>query len=225
MSFCPYYKIKYNRELLGEFSSSLLKEIRLVAAFIERRKEVGSIYFGGGTPALAIDYLPEVVNLTKSLFDVKGDMGIELHPGDVNPTLLEKLKKIRFNMISLGIQSFKDTCLSVLERDRIDNIASLRMIKDFNFEVIDVDLIFGIPGQSEEDLVYDFRVAVENGATQISTYPFIEFTYAGLKNKPAGREVKKKMLEALVCVSEEMGFSRSSIWTFSKAGASFSILR
>jgi menaquinone C8-methyltransferase len=216
--FCPYYKIKYNRELLGEFTSSLLKEIRLVASLIERRKEVGSIYFGGGTPALAIDYLSEVVNLTKSLFDVKGDMGIELHPRDVNPILLEKLKKIGFNMISVGIQSFKDTCLSALERDRIDNIARLRMIKDFNFEVIDVDLIFGIPGQSEEDLIYDFRVAAENGATQISTYPFIEFTYAELKNKPLGREVKKKMLEALVYVSEELGFDRSSIWTFSKGG-------
>ncbi len=216
--FCPYYKIKYNRELLGEFSSSLLKEIKLVAALAKGRKEIGSIYFGGGTPALAIDYIPEIVGLTKSLYDVRGDMGIELHPRDVKPELLEKLKGCGFNMISVGIQSFKDTCLSALERDRIDNIARLRMVKDFDFEVIDVDLIFGIPGQSEKDLTRDFEVASENGATQISTYPFIEFTYAELKNKPLGREVKKKMLDGLVHISEKLGFERSSIWTFSKGG-------
>ncbi len=216
--FCPYYKVKYNNELLRDFSRSLLKEIKLVAALAKGTKEIGSIYFGGGTPALAIDYIPEIVGLTKSLFDVRGDMGIELHPRDVKPELLEKLKGCGFNMISVGIQSFKDTCLSALERDRIDNVARLRMVRDFNFEVIDADLIFGIPGQSEEDLVYDFRTAAENGATQISTYPFIEFTYAELKNKPPGRIAKKKMLEDLVDISEKLGYRRSSIWTFSKGG-------
>ncbi len=214
--FCPYYKVKYDRELLKKFSIALLKEIKLVASLTEKRKEIESIYFGGGTPALAIDYLPQIINLTKSLFDVKGDMGIELHPVDVNRELLGKLKRYGFNMISIGIQSFHDTSLSALERERIDNKAKLRMLGDFKFEVVDVDLIFGIPGQSSGDLVYDFKTAAENGATQISTYPFIEFTYAELKNKPLGKKVKKKMLNDLVNISEKLGYRRSSIWTFSK---------
>jgi menaquinone C8-methyltransferase len=216
--FCPYYKVKYNRELLEEFYLALLKEIKLISSLAGGRKEIESIYFGGGTPALAIDYLPEIIGLTKSLFDIKGDMGIELHPRDVNPALLEKLKKYGFNMISIGVQSFQDTSLSELERDKIDNKAKLKMLKDFNFEVIDVDLIFGIPGQKGKDLVNDFRIAAENGATQISTYPFIEFTYAELKNKPLGKVEKKKMLDKLVDISKELGFRRSSIWTFSKGG-------
>jgi len=216
--FCPYYKVKYNRELLKEFCRALLEEIKLMASLAGGRKEIESIYFGGGTPALAVDYLPEIIEVTRKLFDVKGDIGIELHPRDVTPDLLEKLKRYGFNMISIGIQSFMDTSLSALEREKTDNRAKLIMLGDFNFEVIDVDLIFGIPGQSEEDLVYDFRTAAENGATQISTYPFIEFTYAELKNKPPGKKEKKKMLDSLVDVSKEMGYSRSSIWTFSKGG-------
>jgi menaquinone C8-methyltransferase len=216
--FCPYYKVKYDLELLKKFCRALLEEIKLMASLAGGRKEIESIYFGGGTPALVVDYLPEIIKVTRNLFDVKGDMGIELHPRDVTPGLLEKLKIYGFNMISIGIQSFLDTSLSALERDRIDNKARLRMVKDFNFEVIDVDLIFGIPGQNEEDLVYDFRTAAENGATQISTYPFIEFTYADLKNKPLGKKEKKKMLDSLVDVSKKMDYSRSSIWTFSKGG-------
>jgi len=216
--FCPYYKVKYDRGLLKEFCQALLKEIKLISSLAGGRKEIESIYFGGGTPALAIDYLPEIIGLTKSLFDIKGDMGIELHPRDVNPVLLEKLKKCGFNMISIGVQSFQETSLSELERDKIDNKAKLKMLKDFNFELIDVDLIFGIPGQKGKDLVNDFRIAAENGAMQISTYPFIEFTYAELKNKPLGKVEKKKMLDKLVGISKELGFRRSSIWTFSKGG-------
>ncbi len=216
--FCPYYKVKYDRELLKEFCQALLKEIKFISSLAGSRKEVESIYFGGGTPVLAIDYLPEIIGLTKSLFNVKGDIGIELHPRDVNPVLLEELRKCGFNMISIGVQSFLDTSLSELERERIDNRAKLRMLGDYDFEVIDVDLIFGIPGQSGEDLVYDFRTAAENGATQISTYPFIEFTYAELKNRPLGKKEKKEMLDKLVDISKELGFERSSIWTFSKGG-------
>ncbi|MEA2015429.1 MAG: radical SAM protein [Actinomycetota bacterium] len=214
--FCPYYKVKYDRELMKEFIHSLKREIKLIASLTESKKEIESIYFGGGTPALAIDYIPEIINLTKDLFKLRGDMGIELHPRDVNRELLGRLKNCGFNMISIGIQSFHDTSLSELERERIDNKAKLRMLKDFNFEVIDVDLIFGIPGQSSEELTGDFKTAAENGATQISTYPFIEFTYSELKNKPLGKKEKKKMLGDLADTGKKLGYRRSSIWTFSK---------
>jgi oxygen-independent coproporphyrinogen-3 oxidase len=215
-TFCPYYKIEYDRSLLKIFHNALLKEIKLVSGLAGKRKDIESIYFGGGTPVLMIDYLPEIIDLVKNLFNIKGNMGIELHPRDINETLLEKLKKYGFNMISIGIQSFQDKCISFLEREKIDSIGKLRLVKEFKFTLVDVDLIFGMPGQTKKDLTDDFIIAVENGATQISTYPFIEFSYASIKNKPLNQKLKKQMLESLLDISEKTDYRRSSIWTFSK---------
>lgn len=215
-SFCPYYKIEYDRSLLKNFHNALLKEIKLVAGLAGERKDIESIYFGGGTPVLMIDYLPEIMGSVKSFFNVKGNMGIELYPGDINEVLLEKLKKNGFNMVSVGIQSFQDKCISILKREKIDSIGKLRLVKKFKFTAVDVDLIFGLPGQTKEDLTGDFVTAAENGATQISTYPFIEFSYTKIKNKPINRKLKKQMLEGLLNISEKTGYRRSSIWTFSK---------
>jgi len=55
-----------------------------VSGLSVKRKDIESIYFGGGTPALMVDYLPEIIDLVRSLFNVKGYMGIELHPRDRN---------------------------------------------------------------------------------------------------------------------------------------------
>jgi oxygen-independent coproporphyrinogen-3 oxidase len=82
-------------------------------------------------------------------------------------------------MSRLGIQSFNEKNLSTLSRkEKSDNRQKLEMIAKKGFRAIDVDLIFGIPGQTPKDLREDMIKAAEYGATQISTYPFIEFTYA-----------------------------------------------
>ncbi len=203
-----YDKEKYNEENGGKSKKSWGKS--------SSKRDIESIYFGGGSPALAIDYLPQIISTVKDLFNIKGNTGIELHPADINGVLLEKLKDCGFNMLSIGVQSFQDRCISALGRERIDGAGKLKLVKKFNFDVVDVDLIFGIPGQKEEDLVRDFKTAAENGATQISTYPFIEFSYARLKNKPLDRRQKKKMLESLVDTSKKLGYIRTSIWTFSR---------
>ncbi len=220
--FCPYYKVKYDKNLLEDFCRALIKEVELAAELSRNsrdktgKKNIESIYFGGGSPALAVDYLPEILSRVKSLFSLEGDMGIELNPSDVNEVLLEKLKDCGFNMVSIGVQSFQDKCLAALERERIDSVKKLGLVKKFKFDVVDVDLIFGIPGQGEKDLVRDFITAAENGATQVSTYPFIEFSYTGLKDRPPDSRQKKRMLAGLMDISRKAGFKRSSIWTFSK---------
>lgn len=223
--FCPYYKVKYDKVLMEDFCGALIKEVELVAELSRSgsgkkgKKNIESIYFGGGSPALAVDYLPRILSRVNELFNLEGNMGIELHPSDIDKTTLIKLKDCGFNMVSIGVQSFQHKCIAALERESIDSVEKLKLVKKFNFDVIDVDLIFGIPGQREEDLVQDFITAAENGATQVSTYPFIEFSYAGLKNKPPGSRQKKRMLAGLMDISRKTGFRRSSIWTFSKRGS------
>lgn len=181
-----------------------------------RKKEVTSVYFGGGSPALIVDYMFELMDIINDLFIIKGDMGIELHPREINERLLKRLKGLGFNMISIGVQSFQDSCLISLGRERINNKDKLKTAKKAGFKAIDVDLIFGIPGQTKEDLIKDFKIAADLGATQISTYPFIEFSYTTAVKNPLSKSLSKEMLQILSNISKGMGYSRSSVWTFTR---------
>jgi oxygen-independent coproporphyrinogen-3 oxidase len=218
-AFCPYYKVKYDKSLMEVFIGSLLKEIDLIKENNNRKYSISSIYFGGGSPALAADRLPLIISKIKTVFDIRGNSGIELHPRDIDPGLLKILRRNGFDMASIGVQSFLEKCLLSLGREITDSRKKVRMAARAGFKVIDTDLIFGIPGQTPEDLAADFETAARYGATQISTYPFIEFSYTGLRERPADKDTQKKMLDCLLEVSKKMGFERSSVWTFLKKGS------
>lgn len=214
-SFCPYNKELYDEKKAFEYKEALLKEIKL-ANLRYKKQDLTSLYFGGGTPALLIDYLEEIINVVKENFNLKGSLAIELHPSNINLNLLNKLKTLGFNMLSVGIQSFNKNCLENLGRKENNEAEKIKLIKEVGFETIDVDLIFGIPGQSIEELKEDVVLAFELGATQISTYPFIDFSYTNNKRKPLSSSEKKKMLFELVNLSKEIGLDRTSVWTFAK---------
>ena len=214
-SFCPYNKVLYDEKKAFEYKEALLKEIEL-ANTRYKKQDITSLYFGGGTPALLIEYLEEIIYTVKENFNLKGSLAIELHPSNINLSLLNKLKKLGFNMISVGIQSFNKDCLESLGRKEKNEAEKIKLVKEVGFETIDVDLIFGIPNQSIEDLKEDMVLAFEIGATQISTYPFIDFSYANNKRKPLSANEKKKMLFELVNMAEEIGLDRTSVWTFAK---------
>lgn len=218
-SFCPYYKIKYNEELIKRYKDALIKEIKLIGTKYKDSK-ITSIYFGGGTPSLMIDCLYDIISEIKAIFHVNCDIGIELHPRDINVELGTKLKDIGFTMVSIGVQSFRKEELETLGRDYIDGREKVKIIKEVGFNVIDVDLIFGIKGQTVEDLRIDFTTAFEVGATQVSTYPFIDFSYASNKHEPLKTKDKKELLLMLEELSKNMGLNRTSVWTFGIKGKS-----
>ncbi|MCT4585771.1 MAG: radical SAM protein [Peptostreptococcaceae bacterium] len=119
-SFCPYQKVLYEKELAKNYKDALIKEIKLVGESLETKKEIESLYFGGGTPSLLIDYIKEILDTLDLYFDIKNGIGIELHPNDVDEDLVKKIKELNINMISLGIQSFDTGVLNVLGRKNIN---------------------------------------------------------------------------------------------------------
>ncbi len=215
--FCPYYKIKYDASLASKYVDALIKEIHLKSSKVGKKRVATSLYFGGGSPSLIINSLGRVLDAFKEHFVIEGNIGTELHPDNVTPSLIAELKDIGFDIVSLGIQSFNEKNLSTLGRkEKSDNRQKLEMIAKKGFRAIDVDLIFGIPGQTPKDLREDMIKAAEYGATQISTYPFIDFTYASNKQKPLNKREKRILLDSIVKTSEEIGFTRTSVWTFAK---------
>lgn len=217
-SFCPYCKVVYNSETAARYKTALLKEIDLVGQYIKNRKRASSLYFGGGTPALMIDDLADIINKLKRYFDITDGIGVELHPDDINEGNLEKLKLAGVTMVSVGIQSFHSDCLRKLGRCGRSFIDRLKLARKADFDVVDVDLIFGIPGQTDEILIEDINTAFQCGATQISTYPFIDFTFADNNYKPLSQKSKKRMLQALTAHCRSIGQDRTSVWTFANPG-------
>lgn len=215
-SFCPYCKVVYEKNLAQQYKNALLKEIELVGKTATKKKKVTSLYFGGGTPALMIDSLEEIICKLGEYFEITDGIGVELHPEDITYSNLEKLKSIGVTMLSLGMQSFEESCLKKIGRSSVDFEKKLKIVKEANFKVVDIDLIFAIPGQSEEILKKDISTAFEYGATQISTYPFIDFTFANNTYKPLSHNTKKQMLKYLSELCDEMGLDRTSVWTFAK---------
>jgi oxygen-independent coproporphyrinogen-3 oxidase len=79
-----------------------------------------------------------------------------------------------------------------------------------------MDFIFGLPGQTYNDLVKDVNRAFENGANCIAMYPFINFSFSKTKTKPMNEKDQKKLVNEITNYLAENGDQRGSIWTFAK---------
>ena len=114
--YCDFYHI-ISSDDYSAFIDALLKEASLRKDYLEN-ETVSTIYIGGGTPSVfSIKELGTILNQINKLFRVEEncEITIELNPDDVNPAYL-RLKKLNINRISLGIQSWRDADLKMLNR-------------------------------------------------------------------------------------------------------------
>ncbi len=216
-SFCPYNKVLYDEQLAEQYKAALIKEIDIVGSQLDNQKHVTSLYIGGGTPALMADSLKEIIDIIKKYFIIEQGIGVELHPDDINPQTIALLRETGINMVSVGIQSFNRRCLAALGRTENDYSLAIELLSRSGFEVIDIDLIFAIPGQTDQMLLNDIETAFGYGATQVSTYPFIEFSFNRNGCRPLSARDKKQMLRAIAKYCEKSGRERTSVWTFAQA--------
>lgn len=214
-SFCPYCKVKYDAQLCEDYIDALIKEINYVGKQGSQKKVVTSLYFGGGSPALAADRLIEIIHAIQAHFEIKQGIGIELHPQEVTVDCLRKLKESGITKISIGIQSFQDDFLEILGREKINYNNMLDALKEVTFDTVSMDFIFALPGQTFELLKRDIDTAFEKGANHIAIYPFIDFTFANHNVKKINNSKKRKMLDDITIYCEKQGYTRDSIWTYS----------
>lgn len=214
-SFCPYCKVVYSREKYEQYLEALLCEIHMVGAQYEVRKEVTSLYFGGGTPALAANDLKRIIDTVKQYFIITEGIGLELHPENVNVETLSLLKEAGVTKISIGIQSFQEKYQKILGRKAVDAEGMAIALAQVPFETVSMDFIFALPGQKFEDLKSDIALAFSNGANHIAVYPFIDFTFTSSTVSVMAKKEKRMLLDQITNYCMEQGYTRDSIWTFS----------
>ena len=214
--FCPYCKVVFRQDLFDAYIDALKCEIELVSARFDSPPEVTSLYFGGGSPALAADRFSEITALLRKYYRITDGIGVELHPRDVTPETLQKLKDAGVTRVSIGIQSFQRKIQTLLGREPIDIPAMRKALSRVAFETVSMDFIFALPGQTADDLKSDIRTAFENGANHVAIYPFINFTFTPTPLNAMKPREKRRLLDEITAFFRQLGCHRDSIWTFAE---------
>ena len=159
-----------NKQALLE---SIVKEIELRKNELPTPK-VASIYFGGGTPSLLSQ--PEIDNIIDAVYqnfevDANVEITLEANPDDLNETKIIELAASKVNRLSIGIQSFFDYDLKLMNRAHNAEEAkkSLQIATQY-FPNISVDLIYGIPDCTNEQWRENIATALSFGVPHISSY-------------------------------------------------------
>jgi oxygen-independent coproporphyrinogen-3 oxidase len=151
--YCAFYKDLLDRSQTSRFCDALLQE--LAGGHRRARRLIpATLYFGGGTPtALNIAQLELLLRGFHDSLDLSHLMEwtIEANPGSVSARKAALLKKFGVNRISLGVQSWDDELLELLGREHNAQQAeeSFRILREADFGNINVDLMFGLPGQTD----------------------------------------------------------------------------
>lgn len=214
-NFCPYCKVRYSEEVCDRYIDALLREIHLVGSQHRGKKVTTSLYFGGGTPALAADRLKEIIDAIQEHFILTEGIGVELHPDNVEPSVLQILRDAGVTKISIGIQSFQKKFQSVLGRANVNISALKEALSEVPFETVSMDFIFALPTQTFDDLKADIDAAFQNGANHVAIYPFIDFTFTSSPVTAMPKKEKQALLDAITLYCMDKGYTRSSVWTFS----------
>ncbi len=140
--------------------------------------EVDTVFIGGGTPtSIPSGELCRLIRAIRSTFPVRDDaeFSIEANPATVTLPLLKKIRKMGVNRISFGLQSSDDDELKLLSRihTKKEFLQSFRLAREAGFENINVDLMFGIPYQTQDSLDESIQWTASLRPEHISLYNLI----------------------------------------------------
>jgi putative oxygen-independent coproporphyrinogen III oxidase len=213
----------------SSFIDALLKEASLRKDYLVN-ETISTIYLGGGTPSVfSIQDLGTILNHIHKLFRLAEDceITIELNPDDVKPAYLESLKNLNINRISLGIQSWRDSDLKMLNRrhDSAQAVIALKDTLNAGFKNVTIDLIYGIPGMSlkewESNLDFSFSFDIKHlSAYHLTFEPGTVF--GKMLEKGTISEIDENdsaaQFNILIEKAESAGFIQYEISNFGKPG-------
>lgn len=154
--------------------TALTNEISLRKDYLEN-KTLKTIYFGGGTPSLLNQNQLETIfsEITKNFtIDPDAEITLEANPDDLTAEKLQELKKTPLNRLSIGVQSFFDEDLTLMNRAHNSEMAmdAVNKAAEAGFANITIDLIYGVPGMSDERWRKNLEIAFSLPIQHLSCY-------------------------------------------------------
>src|SRR5690606_25305444 len=178
--FNTYTAAEVGEASRAAYAEAVLAELALAARVLGDAppKQVDTVFVGGGTPTLLPpDDLARILDAIDATWGLAANAEIttEANPESVSPASLKALRAAGFTRISLGMQSVAPTVLAVLERRHTPGRAAeaAREARDAGFPHVNLDLIYGTPGETEEDFARSLAAAIDAGVDHVSAYALI----------------------------------------------------
>jgi oxygen-independent coproporphyrinogen-3 oxidase len=175
---CPYCDFSVQKLLVSarrRFVGHVASEVPLAAREWPDPRPFDTVYFGGGTPSvLEAEELAHILAACREslAIDSAAWLFLEANPEDVTPEACAAWRGLGVRTLSLGVQSFSDDALRFLERghDGRQARAAVEVAQAAGFDTVSIDLIFGLPGQTEEGWRRDLQAAVDLAPGHLSCY-------------------------------------------------------
>lgn len=184
-----------------------------------KHHQVSQLHLGGGSPSfLTPDQLTRLFNLLRTHFNFLDDaeLSIEIDPRGVTESYLSKIREIGFNRLSMGVQDTTSKVQEAINRCQSTNhIAELvRKSKSLGFRSTNLDLIYGLPFQSQQSFAQTLNEVMEMDVERISL-----FSYAHMPSRFASqRKIKDHWLPD---TDKKFNLMRQAIETLTKGGYDF----
>lgn len=208
---------------------AITREIGIQKDYLSR-EPINTIYFGGGTPSLLS---PDEINrLLQTIYELhpvapEAEITLEVNPDDLTEEYLQQVRQAGVNRLSIGIQTFHDDLLRYMNRahDRTTALKTFEVARQAGFTNISIDLIYNIPGQSDNRWREDIEHALLLEPQHISCYSltiepqtvFGKWAKAG-KLKPVHDDLAAHQFEILLDRLQQAGYEHYEISNFSLPG-------
>jgi len=192
-NYCAFVSYQKHEVDIPAYLRALTEEL----AWRAGGERVRSIYFGGGTPSLlSAEQIADILSTIDSLFDIEKaiEVTIEANPGTIDIVYLAEIRAAGINRLSIGVQSLNDSELTMLGRIHTASEArdSVRSARDSGFDNLNIDLIYGLPGQTIEDWQNTLEEIIEIGPEHLSLYSLSIET-----DTPISKAIEKKYLPCI----------------------------
>lgn len=227
-NYCDFH-FSTTRTTQDNFGSALLREIELTEGYLDG-ESLGSIYFGGGTPSIMPSvFIEQVIAKIKRVHACSPDLEItlEANPDDLNREYLQAIHETGVNRLSIGIQSFRNEDLQLMNRahSSIDARQCMQDARKAGFENINCDLIYGIPDLSQKDWQNNLEEMASFEPEHLSLYAltiepqtaFHNWVDTG-KMKPVKDDLQADQFVAAKDFLTKLGYEHYEISNYSKPG-------
>lgn len=226
--YCNFYSVA-SEQLKEAYWQAVSREIELTANYLPDNM-ISTLYFGGGTPSLC--NREELDNILQSIrryyhFAPTLEFTLEANPEQLSPSYLKDIKSLGINRLSIGVQSFNDEILSLLNRRHTGKEAKKAIENAFSagFENISIDLIYDIAYRSADMWRQDLQTASDYDIQHLSAYSLtVEENTLLARRVRAGQrylpedEMTERDYAILIEMTEKAGFEQYEISNFCRNG-------
>jgi oxygen-independent coproporphyrinogen III oxidase len=226
--YCDFYSIE-NQSRREEFLEAIISEIQL---FVDGHERIlaDTVFFGGGTPSLLRpEELERILAALNDAFAISdaSEFTMECNPGTIDTAYLSDYRSLGVNRLSFGVQSFHEDELRFLERIHgpSEAMRAVQFARSAGFDNVNIDLMYALPKQTNDKLLYNLQNAVELAPDHISAYSLIVEPGTPLfsevadgKIVPAVESVEAGMYEIVMEFLEQHGYTHYEISNYAKPG-------